>query len=72
MWKPNASSLPYCLVVVIVLISSNKQVEIRSNGSRLCSLRNCEVFGVNIRKEFLKSFEIKCKQVIIHRILSKL
>ena len=41
---------------VVVLICSKKQVKIRSNGSKSCSLWNGEFFGLNIRNKLLKSF----------------
>ena len=41
-----------------------KQVEIRSNRSRLCGLGNREFLRVNIKNEFLKSFIIKRDKVI--------
>ena len=44
---------------VVVVISSEKQVEIRSNGNRFCSLRNGEFFGVNQEMNSLNIPQIK-------------
>ena len=73
MWKPNASCLSYNLVVVMLLLSSlvNRrsseeatEVQLKEASEIVYSLRNGELFGVDIRDEFIKSFIIERDKVI--------